>query len=761
MNMDILSTKFVFHHVVLPPKIPQGDDSNPVHELALLRFVLDSLEQFQAVSGSSEQDIVHNVANTIRNGIAVRDDAGTINEDQLMTVLKSLVSGGMSQSDLIHVFELRTRKEGAVPLLVNVQNAAVIISHAFGEIHLEPFELTPPNGVVIEARGRLKRSFPSDHVVVSLDQFGNQDFLHMIARTLSRLSFQDVHEMQPKVRKAGQEHDETRDTTKPFLVTGLMMDVLAAVGRVEQVRAVEKNCREEVLLRQSYGAWHRSPTWLFVRVVLQITFARVCSSSGSKLYKAFMIFFLSRLLGTCCSLGLENEDIFGLQSKIAQRLLKFGNHGLGPWVEPVRQVLDKASILLQERWDKTTKSMSTFRDLPVISEPDVLRDTVMRLPQLESFIHTIHKRKAITRGNRINVPGVYLDHARDTIPTELTSNGENHIVFVLAAFERWVASHLPTWLAGRIAEPSTPGTIRLSMEEYYEVASKAYAEAPEMLSIMLLTIIELWVACDQSSCAIHETLKDYRPEIPGHLLQSLVLPLKSQMKRLYDVENYLRRRTLSAREPSAVTSTFGSATSFAVRTFNDSAEHQALMLRIQKDAYVAREQKRVQFRREKARYDQLMEAYNHGTCDEENVVDSINGFYERRHPSSCRRCSKKKTAQGLQIAVHEWPLPKGDEGKAAVFELLIPQAYNGWRDATLFVIHEVFKSEFSVARVPEFRHAIEGYIGLSQCYTNTATGSQRVTALSETKPHTSLHRKLRPLSTAIEESILVNNSLHL
>ena len=83
--------------------------------------------------------------------------------------------------------------------------------------------MSPPNGVVIETRGRLKRSFPSDHVVVGLDRFRDEKFVYMIARTFSRLSFQDMHEMQPKIRKAGQEHDETRDTTKPFLVTGLMM----------------------------------------------------------------------------------------------------------------------------------------------------------------------------------------------------------------------------------------------------------------------------------------------------------------------------------------------------------------------------------------------------------------------------------------------------------------------------------------------------------------------------------------------------------
>ena len=490
MDMDVLAAKFAYHHVVLPPKLPQGDDSNPAHEHSLLRFVLDSLDLFQAIRFPA-QDIVRTVSDTIRNAIAVRDDAGTINENQLVIALRNLVAEGLSRARLVYRFQLTNGKGDAVPLLLKAQNAAIIITYARGEVHFEPFELTPPNEVVIETRGRLKRSFPNDHIAVSVDQFGDGDFLHMIARTLSRLSFQDMHEMQPKIRKAGQEHDETRDTTKPFLVTGLMMNILAAVGRVERVRTVEKNCREEVLWRQSYGPWHRSPTWLYIRVVLQITFARASTGSGSKWYKAFMIFFLGKLLETCCSLGMESEDIFSLRCKIAQRLLKFGNQDLAPWIEPVRQSLDKASILLQERWDDTTTSMCQPLPLPVISEADILRDTVMALPQLESFLQNVRKRKALKRNIQINVSGVYPECSQDEIPTKLTPSGETHKLFALAAFERWVASFLPAWLAGRIAEPTTTGTIRTSMEVYHNEASRAYADAPEMFSVMLLTLIDL------------------------------------------------------------------------------------------------------------------------------------------------------------------------------------------------------------------------------------------------------------------------------
>ena len=278
---------------------------------------------------------------------------------------------------------------------------------------------------------------------------------------------------------------------------------------------------------------------------------------------------------------------------------------------------------------------------------------------------------------------------------------------------------------------------------------------------MLLTTMELWVACDQSACAVHAILKDYRPEIPSHLLQSLVLPYKGQMKRLYMIEVYLRGRNAAAKFPSAVTSTFGAITSFAVRFFNDSAKHQTLKQQIEEDAQLARDQKRAEFRREKARYNQLMEAYGNGACDEDEIRDDVDGFYERRHRPLCRRCKKRSTVKKLQIDVHEWPLLEGNESKATVFELLIPQVFNGWRDAILFVVRDVLKSELSAVKQPEFSHAIESYSGLLKYYTDTAIGSQRITALSEAKSHTSSHRRTKSISTATEETILVNNGLHL
>ena len=38
---------YLIHHLVLPPKLPQGDDSDPHYERILLRTTIQALQEFQ------------------------------------------------------------------------------------------------------------------------------------------------------------------------------------------------------------------------------------------------------------------------------------------------------------------------------------------------------------------------------------------------------------------------------------------------------------------------------------------------------------------------------------------------------------------------------------------------------------------------------------------------------------------------------------------------------------------------------------------
>lgn len=45
--ISAMATSYAIHHVVLPPKLPQQDDRNTEHELALLEIVIRALESLR------------------------------------------------------------------------------------------------------------------------------------------------------------------------------------------------------------------------------------------------------------------------------------------------------------------------------------------------------------------------------------------------------------------------------------------------------------------------------------------------------------------------------------------------------------------------------------------------------------------------------------------------------------------------------------------------------------------------------------------
>lgn len=114
-------------------------------------------------------------------------------------------------------------------------------------IYFESFELSPRNESNMKTRGRLRRSFPGSAFAVSQSTFDENGFQASLAQAIAKMSLQAAPDMQPKVKKAGQQHEENRDTTDPKLVTEHLMSFLRAAGKPAQVSAIWKNTREDVI----------------------------------------------------------------------------------------------------------------------------------------------------------------------------------------------------------------------------------------------------------------------------------------------------------------------------------------------------------------------------------------------------------------------------------------------------------------------------------------------------------------------------------
>ena len=124
-------------------------------------------------------------------------------------------------------------------------------------------------------------------------------------------------------------------------------------------------------------------------------------------------------------------------------------------------------------------------------------------------------------------------------------NGD-YVRLCLTDLELWVQSSLDDWLRANMERQAAVTALAALIDTYTTVASLAYKDMPEDISVMLLTSMDLWVALDK--CTLHHCtlLHDYTPGFPPSLFEPLMLPKKHQMERLLYIEQYLAGRRAAA-----------------------------------------------------------------------------------------------------------------------------------------------------------------------------------------------------------------------
>jgi hypothetical protein len=79
-------------------------------------------------------------------------------------------------------------------------------------------------------------------------------------------------------------------------------------------------------------------------------------------------------------------------------------------------------------------------------------------------------------------------------------------------------------------------------EDYLSIVGDAYDNNPEQKRVMLITVMELWVAMDACSARTFPLLKDYNPGIPSDILDVLQIARLKDMRRLHKIREYLQGR---------------------------------------------------------------------------------------------------------------------------------------------------------------------------------------------------------------------------
>ncbi|KAF5344601.1 hypothetical protein D9758_013899 [Tetrapyrgos nigripes] len=738
--------EYIIHHVFVPPKLPQNDDYTIENEHFLCENILKSFKGFVKEQG--------------RSG----NQSWLEMETMLEAISESQQSESLSASKIEASFS--TMHRGSVrAFLIRAQNAGVIVRKLSGHVVVESFEVTPPREVVMQGEGKILRTFPGPAISIPNGSFDDpyfdspyfrQEFSSFLAQMNS-----DVLDSVATTQKAGSTVVEEKDSPHPRYITTLLTGILRGIGKPAEVTRICKRMTDEVLMDGKGKPWRRSMIWLVLRVALQTSFPE---------YKVFMIHFMLDTLEQAIQAKCDSELLLCMSIKIAARVHKLQDSIPGPLVARANTVTSRMHNLCSRRWKEVQDAQAQL----LLWDPEVLRsnarsDTILSLKNSRDFLTRVLDNKDASLSPSSFTP----NHAprplrnlqaferysdKSTLEDALSTDKS----LALADLELSLQRNLKVWVFQHLTDSDAPGVLFNIFMVYLTISRGHYDENQEDVSIMMLTLLELWVALDKVAVAAHPLLADYSPEVPTELFQPLLLRKGSFIEQLIRLLGYIRDRHSHATRGTVFTDSAGFS-SFAVRFFNESVTLQRLKKTIEDDAGRQRDAKREEYRRLRSEYSELVSKARRLSCTYYEYEDRW-GCRRRSHSSSCEKCALERSADRLEIYVHEWPLPEDNiMAMVSVFELNCPDAFNCWREATYTFLNDLCMSSEESGRrqvQSQIYDKVYSYIGLEQWKGLNGNRERRITLGSDTASFKRTKYVHIKISKAVsEDNVIVNNGL--
>lgn len=548
----------------------------------------------------------------------------------------------------------------------------------------ECFEASPLAKAVMGSKASLRRSFPGRAIRIPVQIFNDPKFIHELTSFVHRLDSEQVDMVRAKTTKAKSEVVEERDSSNPMLVTELLTSILAPYGDFVKSRSIEKRTRDDVCWNNARLPWRRSPLWLVVKVAIELFLVNSGLDNAAFHFKNYMISLIAKLSQVARMHGLSSELLFVINAKAARRASKMPNE-MFDFVK--RFALDSVRLT----WEQIERHVLTKQRADSVQTKIIVpsfTDRALRLTASTPYLTQALQRQLKPIGKEIFSSSAYLHLfcPRGNLPSFASlSVSEQSSILVLADFEAWVRDNLKQWLQRsedidvewadtcesltKFHKSGDCQTLKKLISSYASAATMTYSLHPEYLSVMLLTIMELWVSLDILVTGFFPLLKCYSPEIPTNILEPLLLPRREQLVRLKQIETYLERRHRQV--TLGFPSVFGkiNSNSFSVQYFNDCKELRDLETLIKHDAEKAKANKRQELETLSA----LQKSLEEQAKGLEHYFKINRRGYEYHEVNLCQRCIKERQARQLKISVYEWPLPDSQsEAHAAVFELRCP-----------------------------------------------------------------------------------------
>ncbi|KAI9369296.1 hypothetical protein BJX61DRAFT_549716 [Aspergillus egyptiacus] len=672
MSLSKNTFDYIFHHVVLPPKLPQEDDLDEEEsewnlDRKLHVFVQEQWQSFVESGPPGLKARLDVVGRMLESWLEV-DKQGSICKDTLTKIISDV------------------KTHGAAALYIRAQNCGWIAYYDHGRCKLivDAFEASPRAADVLAAPGSIQRCFPGSSVAIPGENV-DRAFCSWLSCELARLYDEDVSDMMAKSRKAKVTVIEERDTTHPGLVTECLMAQLLAYGEHEQWPVFQKHMRDEVNWRSSKLPWRRSPRWFVMRVAMQ-TLGRMTVHVRPE---------------------ISPDPLHIIQAKIGRRVCKLKEGLYDHVAEQIRETV----AILEARLQKIQQAIIESNAITVPDSFTLTRDDQrMSLKNCGRYLRS----PRFDRNYEQRAP-----QNRHGLP--ILSNAET---ISLADVEHWVETMLGNWLRDRQPSEHSCSLLACLFQTYSEYALQTYAGCPDLMSEMLLTLLELWVAIDKICIDVDYRLQEYSPEIPPDFLEPLLLPEVRQMQRAKDVETYICARHRN--KASGLPQIFGDPAqeSFVTRYFDTCTGLQQRRASIEAHARHQLEEKQRELNTKSSQYCSLL---SKAKGMKHHWVPDRRG--KSSHDPACQACGLEKQAASMRIEVYEWPLPTADHLiKTVVFELACPEWFKAWRDVTWRLVHD-----FGRTRTKQARNVELNLMNYKETRQFAVNWGQRLTLGSKTK----------------------------
>ncbi|KAF8256568.1 hypothetical protein EI94DRAFT_1821919 [Lactarius quietus] len=572
-DIDSNTLRSVVEHVFLPPKLPQEaptEEAESRINAAMCHILIHAARAFSQGVSPLRQPLWTRIMKTM----------GSIHRAAKAPLLETELVGILLDLAIEDVFVMHVR----------AQNAAVVILMLIDRVQFEMFEVLPKTSVVTSTNGKLLCSYPGPAIQVSREIFSKECFLQELASFLVQMDA-DVLDSTATVEKAGSTVREVRESAHPKYISELLVGILRGFGQPASVDRITKRIADEVLWKDALKPWRRSPLWLVIRVTLQ-------TSLDGSLYKSFILFFHAYILNLCIKRGFPSETLHLMRAKMARRLSKLGPIVSDDVYQAVYHAAEDTETLLQKRWSSFQKSQS----VSVAWHPeklDLVSDAVITLNNsrpylinaLRSTFHSyISKPFVPSHGPRL---ANTLDFGHFTGGRLATAIAQGKRT-ALADFELSVERNLDDWVNTHKQDENAPDVIATCVEQYYANAREIYDGCPEDNSVMILTIMDLWMALDKLTTEQCPLLTSYSPAIPRDFLHPLLLHRSGSLRRAKVIEEYILQRHQDACIPMPIFSDQATESSFAVQYFRTSQRLQQLKAEITRHASEERDRKRAE-----------------------------------------------------------------------------------------------------------------------------------------------------------------------